>query len=425
MSISQILYGVLDGELVHIDNVERGLACLCTCHECGRALVAKKGEVLRHHFAHNTDDVNCNPTAESLVHRYAKQQVSKLQELILPGFEVRAQIKLNDGQGHEIYWRHQPYYRLYIKSAEVEADLGSVRPDVLCITVDGRIAIEVYFRHQVPTDKIVKLQTEHYLSAVEIDLSDVPVDAPSGDINAAIAEPQRWAWLHNQHKSYLQARMSGPLARSTRIFVPARVCSEPKISINSLPSRKLAKATMLLPQAKKLVGDLLKQTSAARLQRVRGLQDELRIALHCTHIGLLPIHLPPHLMQAIEGQGALGVHPVIWETGIFAKFCIAGGEFTVNMVENWVRSSFGDKALFTSESLIQTTNGFSPGMEAIYHFLRNINRQGLLKEITGVKPWESRFAPIKPSKTEVLEMLLMRSPALELYSRPIKNSVQN
>lgn len=405
MGTAQIRYGTRDGQLVHIDDVERGLACLCTCPECGRALVAKKGEVLNHHFAHDADDVDCNPTPESLVHQYAKQQVSKLRELTLPGFDVRAEIKSNDEQLHELNYRHRPHYRLQVKSAEVEVDLGNIKPDVLCATNLGRVAVEVYFRHKVPPEKVSKLQ-EHYLSTVELNLSDIPVNASTCAITAAIADTRRWKWLHNQHAAYLRVGMSSLLARSTRIFVPGAAQVVPKLATNRVPSRKLAKADGQRSKAERLTAELRQLPVASRLQRVREVDEELRIALHCLQIGLLPTQLPQHLMQTTEGQGSLGMHPVVWETGVFAKFCMAGGEVSVKTVENWVRSSFDDKDLHTPESITQTTNGFSPSAEALYQFFLNLSAQGLLREIRGSKPWEWRFAPIKPSKAEVLELLL-------------------
>jgi hypothetical protein len=34
-----------NNKLVNIEQVERGLACQCTCFECGEAVIARKGEL--------------------------------------------------------------------------------------------------------------------------------------------------------------------------------------------------------------------------------------------------------------------------------------------------------------------------------------------------------------------------------------------
>jgi len=117
-------------------------------------------------------------------------------------------------------------------------------------------------------------------------------------------------------------------------------------------------------------------------------------------------------MQAVDGQGALGMHPLFWQTGVFAKFCMVGSEFSAKSVETWVRTTVEDEALDRPENMTQSTNGFSAVAEALYHFLRNLSAQGLLREIKGKKPWESTFAPVAPSKREVVERLLLLPAAL-------------
>lgn len=43
-----------DGQLVMIEDVESGLACGCVCPACGTQLVARKGQIRLHHFAHHS-----------------------------------------------------------------------------------------------------------------------------------------------------------------------------------------------------------------------------------------------------------------------------------------------------------------------------------------------------------------------------------
>lgn len=46
-------------KLVDIKDVERGLACQCTCFECGETVIARKGEIKEHHFAHASNKESC------------------------------------------------------------------------------------------------------------------------------------------------------------------------------------------------------------------------------------------------------------------------------------------------------------------------------------------------------------------------------
>ena len=67
-----IPYGLAaDGRLIHIADVPRGLACNATCPNCKAALVARKGRIKQHHFAHASDPGGrCTP--ESYLHAAAK-----------------------------------------------------------------------------------------------------------------------------------------------------------------------------------------------------------------------------------------------------------------------------------------------------------------------------------------------------------------
>ena len=71
----------LTEEAVHIDDVRRGRLADAMCAECNDILIARKGDIRRHHFAH---EVNKECLGESNLHRYAKQLIAKEKKLILP-----------------------------------------------------------------------------------------------------------------------------------------------------------------------------------------------------------------------------------------------------------------------------------------------------------------------------------------------------
>ena len=49
-------FGLQNGKLVDISFVESGLACNCVCPCCKQQLVAKKGNIKGHHFAHHNKE---------------------------------------------------------------------------------------------------------------------------------------------------------------------------------------------------------------------------------------------------------------------------------------------------------------------------------------------------------------------------------
>jgi hypothetical protein len=402
----QFLYGLHYGELVHVDEVNSGKVCECVCLQCKRPLIARKGPKLRAHFQHAATEVACNPTPESLVHRYAKEQIAKRQRLRLPGFLVESVFQSEDGVMHTAYKRFHPYYERVITHATVEEPVQSyvhnitVQPDVLIYTSNLRLAVEVYFRHAVPEDKCAKLE-QMALSAVEVDMSDLSTTAPAAEINAAINDAiddlSRWRWLCNRDVFIERAPLDRMLSRSHSIFRPKAPAPAPTLTKNiGLPSRKLADAEKMLARAEQLRVRLKTMSPDTAIDLVRELGIEMRVALHCSYLGIRPLQLPLNLMQKVDGQSSIGMHPVQWQTGVFLKFCMRQELFDVWMVERWVRTAFRCDAFTSHENLTWSANQFSLVHEAIYHFLRNLAAQGLLYEEIGRRPWESKFAALGP-----------------------------
>ena len=62
----------LEGRMVHVNDVERGRNCNCTCHECGADLISRQGEINAWHFAHAKNEEYFG-AAESALHLAAKE----------------------------------------------------------------------------------------------------------------------------------------------------------------------------------------------------------------------------------------------------------------------------------------------------------------------------------------------------------------
>jgi hypothetical protein len=137
----------VDDEMVSVDAVHRGLDCNCVCASCGARLVARKGEINQHHFAHHIEPEHCVAARETSIHKYAKGLICEALELRLPD-------SLDLGQ---------------VRGAKLEPWLGDIRPDVL-IEFDEPVAIEILVAHPVDNDKLKKI-TLRKLATLEIDLS--------------------------------------------------------------------------------------------------------------------------------------------------------------------------------------------------------------------------------------------------------------
>ncbi|MEM9488183.1 MAG: competence protein CoiA family protein, partial [Myxococcota bacterium] len=75
--MSAIPYAVRDGAIVHVSEVASGYQPDCRCVLCGGALVARKGRVKAHHFAH-ASAAPC--TGESILHHLAKRMLAERVE---------------------------------------------------------------------------------------------------------------------------------------------------------------------------------------------------------------------------------------------------------------------------------------------------------------------------------------------------------
>lgn len=73
-----------NGRLITIESALRGLACNCICVNCGESVIARKGLIREHHFAHYSNKESCYIRRESLLHLYAKEVIGDALGLQLP-----------------------------------------------------------------------------------------------------------------------------------------------------------------------------------------------------------------------------------------------------------------------------------------------------------------------------------------------------
>ena len=114
-----ILYGRgPDGELRHIEDVERGEACNCVCPDpsCGQTLIARKGTKRAHHFAHKRG--TCEWAVEYVVSAVAERVVREAGALVFPRLTYRNAI--NDDEEEELSQSR----RMRITSARLVEESG-------------------------------------------------------------------------------------------------------------------------------------------------------------------------------------------------------------------------------------------------------------------------------------------------------------
>lgn len=146
-------------QLVPIDQVAPGLACACTCVECGEALVARQGSQSEHHFAHYTNTVSCQIRRETLLHLFGKQVIREAM-----GLEVPHRPDQLPAFGASSSWWD-------FEAVQKEVWMGSFRPDLVAQRRGGqRVLIEIAVTSFVDTEKLECIRAAG-LWALEIDLS--------------------------------------------------------------------------------------------------------------------------------------------------------------------------------------------------------------------------------------------------------------
>lgn len=170
--------------LVHIDSVDRGLACGCICPCCKKPMIANQGEIRQNYFSHERksgNQYNAQTCQEVTMHMLAEQILKEKKSVMLPNY-------YNISKAHKIEF----------KSIEVEErrDRPDIQPDIVGITADGkRYLIEIKFSHAVDYEKKKKIYSDD-LTCVEIDILHQNMD---GLEDFLLNKTDSRVWINNKY----------------------------------------------------------------------------------------------------------------------------------------------------------------------------------------------------------------------------------
>lgn len=189
-----LTYALKDGEITHISKVERGLKCGCNCPACGEKLVARKGQRVMHHFAHQTTK-DCEYGYESSLHLAAKEILFQAKKMVIPPVYVhfpnsyKEKVLLCDAK------------EVTIDRVELEQRFSNVVPDVVVYIGTKRLFIEVFVTHYIDEEKLDKLKTAD-ISTIEIDLSKTDHSITTEELTALLIENNEAKyWKYNSLES--------------------------------------------------------------------------------------------------------------------------------------------------------------------------------------------------------------------------------
>lgn len=211
----------VSGEFRTISDVPSGKDCNCICPnpDCGFELVAKKGEVMRHHFAHLSIPDSIRQCQETALHEAGKYAAAILiPHLHLPERKIETTspepVLTGDREyrriSQSIIWSPEQNTRRL--SGDVEPAVPQIapyRPDARLQTDLGEVFVEILVTHAAEPDKVSALQRAN-LAVLEVDLSDINRDGVTMDeIVLAVSEKAPRTWISEGSSDAKQATEEG------------------------------------------------------------------------------------------------------------------------------------------------------------------------------------------------------------------------
>lgn len=180
--LAKLTYGIKEGKLYHIDEVEQGLKCDCICPNCKEKLVARKGDINEHHFAHSAKECDITVAQETALHIMAKEILAEYKIIKLPkftlhsktGFFNKVEYKNINGKIDKSKficdYENGEEYILQFDNVYVEKSEKDIIPDLICESNGNKFFIEIAITNFIREAKYNKIKN-HKIPTIEIDLS--------------------------------------------------------------------------------------------------------------------------------------------------------------------------------------------------------------------------------------------------------------
>ncbi len=169
-----------------VDDVPRGQKCNCVCPYCKVDLMAKKGQIKEHHFAHKNNK-NCTGARMTALHIMAQNVLAETKQVMLPEYNGN-------------YYKHCAELKTFerVEKEQICRNEDSMRrPD--CIgyndTKGGNIWIEIYCRHKIDETKKAEIRAQQQY-CIEIDFSDLlKTNYSEEDVKNRLLETCHREWI--------------------------------------------------------------------------------------------------------------------------------------------------------------------------------------------------------------------------------------
>lgn len=207
----KLTYALKDGVITHISKVESGLACGCVCPACGEKLIAKKGNIVKHHFAHASGE-SCEYGVETALHLAAKEVIASAKEMMIP----KVELKFPNSYKKNVLIHEST--KVKIDHVEVEKRIDDIIPDLVVYSGEKKFLLEIFVTHAIDGRKLEKIK-KMGISTIEIDLSDVD-DLYDTELTTVILNDNaKKVWKFNRVE---EALLQKYIANSEKLWITRR-----------------------------------------------------------------------------------------------------------------------------------------------------------------------------------------------------------
>jgi hypothetical protein len=185
-------------------------------------LVARKGAIRQHHFAHQSP-IECPGVVETILHRLAKELFREIPSIQLPEYRLRLRHRIDHKPDVEHEQLVMPAQVLQIAEVRIESHEGAIIPDIVLVSRGGRsLFVEITVSHGVDRPKLRQLRKANQ-AAIEIRLTESDGWLTPEELRSKLANDVRsksWAFHPRQRNTeeifYRQARSTARQAREER-----------------------------------------------------------------------------------------------------------------------------------------------------------------------------------------------------------------
>lgn len=150
-------FGMKDNKIYHISEVGSGLKCECKCPACGSKLIARKGNINAHCFAHYKSP-ECKYALETALHYYAKKILEEKKMMMIPALIYEE----FDYYSHDNYNINKvelaKEQEIHFDKVVLEKQIDNIKPDVVAMVGNTKLMIEIVVTHGIDDIKLEKIK---------------------------------------------------------------------------------------------------------------------------------------------------------------------------------------------------------------------------------------------------------------------------